>query len=334
MRAQLAPPAAGQAVIAVLAGEPLGEVAARFQMREDDLVRAVEVYRIAGEAALIRMSERPAWYQITVASPALSHHHGLTPFVLSHLGAELGEAENDKVIHSYHFLRKDGGIRLRVRPNSEPAQQRLAAILDRLAACGQVSGWVPGIYEPETHAFGGPAAMRTAHTLFCADSHAALASFDLASPLPSPCPRKTSVLLTCALLRAAGLDVHEQGDVWARICARRDPPRLPPPHQMDAALTGIGHLMAADPVAQRFGTGWRSRVAAFEVAGRELAGLARTGVLQRGLRAVLARHVLFLFNRAGMRGHQQAIVAYLAHAVAMDEPALAVIVPTELVERG
>lgn len=333
MSAQLAPPAAGQAVIAVLAGEPFDEVAARFRMREDDLVRAVEVYRIAGEAALTRMSERPAWYQTTVAGPTSSHYHGLAPLVLSRLGAELGEAENDKVIHGYHFLRKDGGIRLRVRPNSEPAQQRLAAILDRLAAYGQIGGWALGIYEPETHAFGGPAAMRTAHTLFCADSRAILASSGLASPLPSPCPRKTSVLLTCALLRAAGLDVHEQGDVWARICARRDPPRLPPPHQMNAALTGIGSLMAADPAAQRFGTGWRSRVAAFEIAGRELASLVGTGVLQRGLRAVLARHVLFLFNRAGVHGHQQAIVAYLAHAVAMDEPDSAAITPAERVER-
>ena len=42
--------------------------------------------------------------------------------------------------------------------------------LDRLVAEGHLHRWWPGIYEPETAAFGGLAQHDTAHTLFIADS--------------------------------------------------------------------------------------------------------------------------------------------------------------------
>ena len=44
------------------------------------------------------------------------------------------------------------------------------------------------------------------------------------------------------------------------------------------------------------------RGSAFEDAGRQLAGLAGRGNLARGLRGVLAHHLLFLFNRHGVSG--------------------------------
>ncbi|MFI6536661.1 thiopeptide-type bacteriocin biosynthesis protein [Nonomuraea sp. NPDC050547] len=312
---------AGQAVEAVLASNPPAAVAARFGLAEDELARAVALYRTAGEAALLRLSEWPVWHQVTLTAPTHSPCHGLDPMMLARLGTELGRAEADAEIGGYHFLRKDGGLRLRVRPSNLLARRRLAIILDGLAAHGHLHSWAPGIYEPETYAFGGPAAMRTAHALFCADSRALLSGPDLASPLPVAGTREASVLLISTLLRATGLDAHEQGEVWARVAAHRDPPQLPPREQVKTALAEIAHLLNADAAAQRFGTAWRARVAAFAIAGRDLATLARTGALERGLRAVLARHALFAFNRAGVSGPRQAIVAHLAHAAAMNDDA-------------
>lgn len=52
--------------------------------------------------------------------------------------------------------------------------------------------------------------------------------------------------------------------------------------------------------------------AAFELAGQSLAELARHGQLRRGLRAVLAHHVVFHANRAGLTLADQATLAALA----------------------
>jgi protein-L-isoaspartate(D-aspartate) O-methyltransferase len=51
---------------------------------------------------------------------------------------------------------------------------------------------------------------------------------------------------------------------------------------------------------------------AFEHAGQSMADLARQGRLKRGLRAVLAHHILFHANRAGLTITDQSILAALA----------------------
>ena len=58
--------------------------------------------------------------------------------------------------------------------------------------------------------------------------------------------------------------------------------------------------------------GWPDRVAAFEDAGRQLAFLAADGRLTRGLRSILAHHLIFAFNRAGIPSRVQAAAAWLA----------------------
>lgn len=55
--------------------------------------------------------------------------------------------------------------------------------------------------------------------------------------------------------------------------------------------------------------GW---VRAFEQAGLSLAEPARCGGLKRGLRAVLAHHIIFHANRAGLSLEDQAVLAALA----------------------
>jgi thiopeptide-type bacteriocin biosynthesis protein len=55
--------------------------------------------------------------------------------------------------------------------------------------------------------------------------------------------------------------------------------------------------------------------AAYATAGRELASLAATGHLHRGLRDVLAHHVIFAWNRLGLPYTTQAILAATAKTV-------------------
>jgi protein-L-isoaspartate(D-aspartate) O-methyltransferase len=58
-------------------------------------------------------------------------------------------------------------------------------------------------------------------------------------------------------------------------------------------------------------------IRAFEQAGRQLAELARRGLLERGLRAVLAHHVIFHWNRLGLPFADQSTLSTLARKVVM-----------------
>ncbi|MCX4659134.1 methyltransferase, FxLD system [Streptomyces uncialis] len=204
----------------------------------------------------------------------------------------------------FHFLRKDNGLRLRTE---HPA----ADLFDRLVADKVVSGWVTGIYEPETEAFGGPEAMDIAHDVFCADSRAALAE------IGGPGGRERSVLLLSTMIRSAGLDPFEAGDVWSKLATVRPPVTPPTGPVLTAAVTAMRRLMNADasrrPNAE---PGWSDRVAAYADGGLRLRRLAADGHLIRGLRAVLAHHAIFAFNRAGVPVAEQAATAWLGRHVA------------------
>lgn len=207
----------------------------------------------------------------------------------------------------FHFLRKQGKLRLRTE---HPA----ADVLDRLITDKLITGWVAGIYEPEVDAFGGPEGMAIAHELFCADSPAALAETGDA------CGRERCILLISTLNRAAGLDPFEIGDVWAKLADLRPPINPPGRTERAAAITAMRRLMNAD-AAQRETTEphWSERVTAFEAAGRRLSRLATAGSLTRGLRVVLAHHAIFAFNRAGTSPAEQAAAAWLGRHAAFDD---------------
>ncbi|MFJ2812141.1 methyltransferase, FxLD system [Streptomyces sp. NPDC087294] len=204
----------------------------------------------------------------------------------------------------FHFLRKDAGVRLRT-------EQPATSLLDQLVADRVITGWANGIYEPETHAFGGPEGMEVAHDVFCADSPAALAETG------TPGARERSVMLLSAMIREAGLDPFEAGDVYAQWAALRPPVAPPQGPTLENAVSAMRRLMNADaalrPDAE---AGWVERVAAFEDAGRRLRQLAADGRLIRGIRGVIAHHAIFAFNRAGVPAEAQAATAWLGRHVA------------------
>ncbi|SDG41339.1 protein-L-isoaspartate(D-aspartate) O-methyltransferase [Sinosporangium album] len=213
----------------------------------------------------------------------------------------------------FHFLRKEGKLRLRTE---RPADR----VLNDFVTAGLATSWAAGVYEPETNAFGGPQGMSVAHHIFCADSRAALAETGDART------RERAILLVSTMNRAAGLDPFEIGDVWAKVADLR--PKIEPPAsgRRQASLSAMRRLMNAD-AGQREDAehGWLARVEAFEEAGRSLRQLNADGLLTRGLRAVLAHHVVFTFNRAAVPVAEQSAAAWLARHAAFtdDEPAAA-----------
>ncbi|MFE2424602.1 methyltransferase, FxLD system [Streptomyces hokutonensis] len=237
------------------------------------------------------------WWHARLSFPGGA---GMSPQAAQALSSGLGEQR-------FHFLRKEGGLRLRT-------ENRVASLLDHLVADGLASGWGVGIYEPEPEAFGGPEGMNVAHDVFCADSRAALVETG------RPGARERTVLLLSTMIRSAGLDPFEAGDVWAKVGALRPPVTPPTGAALDRAVTAMRRLMNAD-AARRTNAefGWVERVAAFEDAGRRLRHLASDGRLTRGLRAVLAHHAIFAFNRAGVPAVEQAATAWLGCQVAFPE---------------
>ncbi|MFF3487279.1 methyltransferase, FxLD system [Streptomyces sp. NPDC002701] len=232
-----------------------------------------------------------SWWHASVAFP--DPHHTATRTLATALSG-----------HRFHFLRKDAGVRLRT-------EQPATTVLDQLLADRVITGWTGGIYEPETHAFGGPEGMEVAHDVFCADSPATLAETG------TPGARERSVMLLSAMIREAGLDPFEAGDVYARWASSRPPVNPPQGAALEKAVSAMRRLMNADAALRpQPEAGWGERVAAFEDAGRRLRRLAADGRLTRGIRGVLAHHAIFAFNRAGVPVDAQAATAWLGRHVA------------------
>ncbi|MFJ5121350.1 methyltransferase, FxLD system [Kitasatospora sp. NPDC088548] len=227
-----------------------------------------------------------------------------------HLAPVLDHAQNSGVLEDWWYMRKKG---LRLRYRAAASAPVVTALLDTLVETGLVTGWATVVYEPETEAFGGPEAMEITHRLFHTDSRHLMARAAKPDP-PALRSTETFVVLVSAMLRAAGLDWYEQGDVWAKFAAERPAPPGLAPERTAALNAAMRRLMTLDtrrlarpgePLAGHIG--W---VDAFETAGQDLVHLAREGRLTRGLRAVLAHLLLFHANRAGLPiDHQSATAA-------------------------
>jgi thiopeptide-type bacteriocin biosynthesis protein len=159
--------------------------------------------------------------------------------------------------------------------------------------------------------------MDTVHDLFCADSAGVLDY--LRQDTPGLGRRELSILLLSGLMRAAGLDAFECGDVFDRVARLRPTPTdtdtarigtladnvrvlLSIPDLADSALfTPDGPVAHAAP--------W---LAAFGTVGQQLGHAAAEGHLDRGLRAILTHVVIFHWNRFGLSATSQGILARAA----------------------
>jgi thiopeptide-type bacteriocin biosynthesis protein len=213
------------------------------------------------------------------------------------------------------FMRKAPFWRIRYQPVARDTGARIERHLDELAIEGHITGWVKVIYEPEVHAFGGAEAMAAAHRLFHGDSRAILAY--LREQPPGTHRREISLMLCSIMMRAARQDICEQGDIWARVAGHRKPspaanlnrPGLVAQVSRLITVNAEEQMREGAPLAHC--ADW---AAAYSDAGRELASLAEAGRLHRGLRDVLAHHVIFSWNRIGLTYEVQSVLAGTAIA--------------------
>lgn len=304
------------AVLAVLTGLPLADAAQQYRIDTVVLSDAVAVYDQAGREALARHAAITDWWQTYLH---FTDWPNVDTTFTTHVLPILREAEAARAIDGWWYTRKHPcwRLRLRVQP-AGGAKLTIGDGFDRLVSDGHLQRWWPGIYEPETPAFGGKTSMTAAHALFVTDSRE-IQLLRQRDDLTVG-PRELSVLLCTIMMRAARLEWYEQGDVWDRVITteHRSAVSDVPPEQLDARVQEIRPLLLADidvllrpggplePVAE-----W---VAAFHNAGQALADGVRDGTLDRGLRQVLSYHVIFHWNRLGLSMRGQSILAWAARA--------------------
>ncbi|MEU5537324.1 thiopeptide-type bacteriocin biosynthesis protein [Streptomyces sp. NPDC020362] len=295
------------AVLAVLCGIPIEEAAQQVLTSPARLAEGVERYRAAGRAAL--QHPHTGWYQVYVT---FADYPSAARAFRTHLLPALSGEDVD----AWWFVRKYPCWRLRVQPapavEVEHTITSTQQALDSAVSWRVVKQWRTSLYEPESIAFGGLTGMKIAHRLFHADSMGVLTFDQLAERrMDGLLDAKAASLLILALfLRAAGLEWGEQGDVWGQVEAKRPLPANVPIDKVRSMTDSMrklltlapGPLLTDGPLAPL-----RDWAQGMEAAGKSLADAAEKNCLGLGLRSILARHIIFHWNRLGFSPDQQAV---------------------------
>ena len=298
------------AVLVVLAGGDPATVAAQHGLDWNDFEDAVRTYQAAGLAALERRNE-DSWYQVRVefADWSAAEAVGATA-----LGPALDRLRAVGAVAGWWYLRKHPCWRLRLFHADTAA---IGRVLDELTSTGAIERWWTTVYEPETAAFGDTVGMDTVHNLFCSDSAGVLDY--LRQDTPGLDRRELSVLLLGGLLRAAGLDTFECGDVFDRVARMRPAPAATDMARVSTLADNVRVLLSIPNLAnsELFTPGgpvahaapW---LAGLRAAGEQLGRDAASGRLNRGLRAILTHVVIFHWNRLGLSATSQGLLARAA----------------------
>jgi protein-L-isoaspartate(D-aspartate) O-methyltransferase len=246
-------------------------------------------------------TDHSTWLQLTFTC---DDWHTAEHVAVTDLGPLLATAQDAGDLASWWFIRKGPEWRVKLESPRDGLAGHLTATLTGARTVTRT------IYEPETTRFGGPDGMAAAHRLFAVDSRRLLAHL---AAHGQGLRRELPVILATRLLRAARQDWYEQGNCWEQMATHRRgdhgtaaEPEAGTASAMLALLTAGGDAPGSPLHAQ---PDWPS---AFEEAGRQIAALAGRGVLTRGQRAILAQHLLFLFNRHGIAAADQHALATAA----------------------
>ncbi|QDL72849.1 bacteriocin biosynthesis protein [Streptomyces malaysiensis subsp. malaysiensis] len=307
------------AILAVLTGTPIADAAARVRWSPARLADAIDLYRAAGRSALDARPEPSGWQQVNIE---FVDYFAAEHAFITHLLPPLRTGKETGVVAAWWFIRKRPCWRLRATPGpnttADEMIKHLADILDSMVSCGVARRWWPSLYEPETVAFGGREGMKIAHDLFHTDSVGILdylrrRTTGHRDPLDA---KVSSLLLVSLFLRAAGQEWSEQGDVWSRVEAKRPLPEGVSTERASAMELGLQKLFSTDPVPALAADGLLAPLAQWinglRYSGRSIADAGYEGRLSLGTRAILARHILFHWNRMGFTTRQQAIWARAA----------------------
>ena len=295
-----------QAVLGYLSGGDLAVATRTTGMSPSRFALAAERYREAGRSTLD--PDPSGWAQVDIEFVDYTHaentfHDELWPVLRT---------------RRWWFVRKRPHWRLRYLDAGYPdLPGDLRDALDTMTASGTLRRWRRAVYEPETAAFGGPAGLKAVNDIHVADATGLLTYLGTNADggVDGPSRSLASLMTLAHLMRAAGLEWAEQGDVWARVEELRPEAPITDPVSVglagkarSALSTDLTALVRDDTDFACLST-WAGEL---HDTGRHLAAITAGGALQTGLRTVLARTVLFCWNRAGFTTEQQSVWALAA----------------------
>jgi thiopeptide-type bacteriocin biosynthesis protein len=284
------------AVRAVLAGNPLPDVAARSGLPAAELQAALTAYHQGGSAALAgRAADR--WY---VVRPVVADQRRAEQTMARVVGPALDTLHQDPA--GWWFLPEPPGWRVYLRTPDPLAVSRLLRTLGKNA---DIAATQPEIYQPDPRPFGGLTGTSTAHEFCIVDSRAVLDYARL--PDPPLARRELSIALVDGLLSSAGLDWSARRDVYTRLGT------IYPPADPATVRRVGGELLAflTDPALDLtlIAGPW---IDACATAGRTLADASDRRLLTRRITSVLAALVHAHWDRLGLPPATQAVLAHAA----------------------
>ncbi|WP_043469292.1 thiopeptide-type bacteriocin biosynthesis protein [Kitasatospora sp. MBT66] len=294
------------AVLAVLGGVSVEDAARTADTEPALLSEVIERYQDAGRAAL--EAEPSGWHQANIRFTDYPTGHRI-------FRAYLQPALRTGPVGSWWFVRKHPHWRLRYYPapgsTAEDAVRHVAEALDSSVSWNVTAEWSAAQYEPEVTAFGGPDGMALAHELFHADSVGVIEYQAAETHRQAGLDAKAvSLLAMSMMMRSAGLEFGEQGDVWGLVEVRRPLTDDVTSDQVSTMVEPMRRLLLADAQslleseALAHVQPW---ISGLETGGRALEQAAAAGKLSLGMRGILARHVIFHWNRMGFTLRQQSI---------------------------
>ena len=208
-----------------------GEREAR-NSQDKELFLMRDTFLDAGINALKASSLTSAWIQIGVEIASTESYLE----VYRRMSCTAQTMLNASAVSNFFYMHKPPGIRIRFETSGLERQQVLQRLLEQLAdwqSDGIITRFEPGVYEPETHLFGGPTSMALVHKLFTIDSLAWLDFYLLKARGTLDPPWLLSLVMLNSLLTCLQIQDWEDLDVWDRI--RRQTGRCLPSAMLKAA---------------------------------------------------------------------------------------------------
>ncbi|WP_223284132.1 thiopeptide-type bacteriocin biosynthesis protein [Streptomyces sp. FBKL.4005] len=218
-----------------------------------------------------------------------------------------GQASN------FFFMHKPPGLRVRFQAADPDQTAHLREeLLRRLDPVPGQDPWTPptpGVYEPETYLFGGPASMPWVHALFTADSLAWLDLHTHHAGTPPPPAWRLSLTLLHTVFTALHITGWEHRGVWQTVkeeTGRRLPGGLNTPDRRRAAA-GIRAWWEQTPTTRlhTLPPAWHHTITTHAQTAEQAAQhwhthYFTTAQATTGPRRAAAHHVIFHWNRAAL----------------------------------
>ena len=255
------------------------------------------------------------WVQIGLETAA-----GPGPELYRALAAAARELSAGPAVSGFFFMHKPPGLRIRFAVAAEAAADFASGIRQAAGewqAAGLITGVVPGVYEPETRLFGGPAAMACVHDLFERDSIAWLRYHSTVEPDPGPAWALSLVMLR-HLFTGIGIVDWEDVDVWDRVTRRTGrsmPGEALATDDFRETASGIVSLWNdADALVAELSEPARAIVAAYAASAAPVIERWRRDYFQGGdallgPRQAAALYTIFHWNRSGMSIARQSVIS-------------------------